>query len=68
MYWLLSILLIFIGLVLATKPRVWYELTERWKTDAAAEPSRVYLLRTRFGGVICIFVGTAWITVNLLGL
>lgn len=45
------------GAALIWKPEFFYELTERWKHDGGGEPSKSYLLSTRFGGVMCVLVG-----------
>ena len=45
------------GVALIWKPEFFYELTERWKHDGGGEPSKSYLLSTRFGGVMCVLAG-----------
>ena len=45
------------GAALIWKPEFFYELTESWKHDGGGEPSRSYLLSTRFGGVMCVLAG-----------
>ena len=49
MYVLLGIVLILWGLVMLCAPNFVYELTESWKSNRSAEPSRLYLISTRFG-------------------
>ena len=44
------------GVALIWKPEFFYELTESWKHDGG-EPSKLYLLSTRFGGVMCVLAG-----------
>lgn len=54
MYFILSIILIAFGIFMLMRPRTFFELTERWKSDTNCEPSKLYLFGTRFGGVMCI--------------
>lgn len=54
---LISLALAIYGAALIWKPEFFYELTERWKHDGGGEPSKSYLLSTRFGGVMCVLVG-----------
>ena len=57
MYILLSILLILGGLLMLFFPDLVYDLSESWKSNRSAEPSRLYLISTRFGGVMFLLVG-----------
>ena len=41
------------------KPRLFYDLTEGWKNNAASDPSALYLFSTCFGGAVVIIVGAA---------
>lgn len=54
---LFGIVLILVGLLLLLSPQTWFDLTESWKHSSAAEPSKLWILSTRFGGVMCILVG-----------
>lgn len=57
MYLLIGILFVIFGAVLLFNPRVFYELTESWKNNAAGDPSDLYIFSTRFGGAVLIIVG-----------
>ena len=57
MYIILGLVLIAIGLFMVTKPESFYEITQSWKNDGYAEPSRQFIISTRFGGVMFILVG-----------
>ena len=59
MYFLGGLLLVGLGQLMVWKPRLFYELTERWKNRDAGAPSRLYLFSTRFGGVLSILLGLA---------
>lgn len=52
------IVLIFIGTGLSAiiKPSLSWEISEKWKTKDAEEPSEAYLLKVRLGGVITILL------------
>lgn len=54
---LAGILFLSLGLLMLLKPESVFSLTESWKQDASAEPSGLYLISTRFGGVILLGVG-----------
>lgn len=66
MYLILSIVLILCGLLLLVSPRTWFDLTESWKHSSACEPSKLWLLSTRFGGVMCTLVGLAGLVVQFV--
>lgn len=57
MYLILSIILIFAGLVMAFFPEFVYELQEGLRSDAVGTPSKFFIVSTRFGGVLSILVG-----------
>ena len=64
---LVCLLLTVFGVAVTWKPEGFYELTESWKHDGASEPSKSYLLSTRFGGVMCALVGIVGIISVFLG-
>lgn len=66
MYLILGIVFLALGLLMILRPQVLFELVESWKSDSLGEPSRMYLLSTRFGGVLVAAVGIASIVVNFL--
>ena len=59
MYLILSIILIFAGLVMAFSPEFVYELQEGLRSDAVGTPSKFFIGSTRFGGVLSILLGLA---------
>lgn len=65
---LVCLLLTVFGIALIWKPEVFYELTESWKHDGGGEPSKSYLLSTRFGGVMCMLVGIGGMIYAFLGI
>ncbi len=67
LYFIAGLALIAIGVVMLVKPQLVFELTESWKHDSgAAEPSRLWLFSTRFGGVMCVLAGILGIIVPFL--
>ena len=56
---IIGILFLLVGAVLILKPKLLYDLTESWKNNASDDPSRLYLMSTRFGGVIILGIGIA---------
>lgn len=45
------------GIVMLLKPQWVYMLTELWKSSVMGEPSRLYLISTRIGGVFVTAAG-----------
>ena len=67
LYCIAGLALIAIGVVMLVKPQLVFELTESWKHDSgAAEPSKLWLFSTRFGGVMCVLAGILGIIVPFL--
>ena len=61
-----SLALIAFGIFLLAKPQFYFELTESWKHGGSSEPSDLFILSTRFGGIMCIVVGVSCPVVLLL--
>ncbi|GAA4834165.1 hypothetical protein GCM10023310_09570 [Paenibacillus vulneris] len=57
----LSVLLILLGVFMICKPSIIWTLTESWKSNDATEPSKVYIVSTRFGGAMLSLAGIAGI-------
>jgi len=53
----LAIAFILIGLLMLIRPGVLWIITEKWKSDDATEPSDLYKISTRIGGVMFTLVG-----------
>ena len=66
LYGILGIALIVCGAVMLWNPGLVYELTEAWKHDGASEPSKFWIFSTRFGGIMCVLVGTFGLVILLL--
>ena len=43
-----------------------FDITEGWKSYSSSDPSDLYILSTRLGGVLCLIVGIVGIVVFLL--
>ncbi len=63
---LLSIFILFIGLIMLVSPNTWWEITESWKSNDAKEPSDFYIKTIRFQGGFFILAGIAGIVVFFL--
>ncbi len=61
----LAIFLLAAGLLMLWYPTFVWNITERWKSQSAEEPSSLYLLSIRFGGFLCVLIGLAISLVNL---
>ena len=66
MYILCGIIFLIIGFVMLRFPELIYEVTESWKSYSSGEPSDLYRLSTRVGGVAFIVVGIACIIVAFI--
>ncbi|ANE45375.1 hypothetical protein SY83_02460 [Paenibacillus swuensis] len=62
---LIGILLIVFGVLMLIRPNLIWLLTESWKSTEISEPSSLYLMSTRFGGIMCILVGAGAIAAFL---
>ncbi len=56
-YILATIFMIFLGIGIFLKPTLLWNLTERWKSYHADEPSNLYLISTKFGGILIASIG-----------
>lgn len=65
MYILGSILLLIAGVVMLVFPEFVYEITESWKSYSAGEPSKLYIIHVRVGGVCFVAVGLLGLIVPL---
>jgi uncharacterized membrane protein len=63
---ILTVLLTLVGLLMIVLPSVIWTITESWKSNDATEPSDLYILSTRFGGVMCTLTGVGGIVVHLI--
>lgn len=48
------------------KTKLLWNLTEKWTSRDATEPSDLYLWNTRFGGIVCFSIGVVGIFVQIL--
>ncbi|MGG4143750.1 DUF6199 family natural product biosynthesis protein [Paenibacillus algorifonticola] len=62
----IGILLLCCGLLMVVRPAFVWSLTESWKSNNGTEASNLYLVSTRFGGVLCTLAGLAAIIAYLL--
>lgn len=50
------------------KPQTFFDITESWKSNAEREPSDLYRISTRLGGILFLLVGVAgMIVLGVLG-
>ena len=61
-----SIFLLIVGVLMLFFPDVVYSITESWKSNASSEPSGLYKIHIRIGGIACSFVGIAGIITNFI--
>lgn len=63
---LLGAVFIVFGLFMIVAPKLFYKITQGWKNDSETEPSNLFVISTRFGGVIFIVVGIAAIVIRFV--
>ncbi len=61
----LAIFLLAAGLLMLWYPTFVWNITERWKSQGAEEPSSLYLLSIRLGGILCALIGLTIALMNL---
>ena len=55
-----------IGVLMLCFPDVVYSITESWKSNASSEPSELYKIHIRIGGIAYSLVGIAGIIANFI--
>ena len=60
-----SIFLLIVGVLMLCFPDVVYSMTESWKSNASGEPSEMYRLHIRIGGIACTREGIASIFMKI---
>lgn len=58
---LVGILIIAFGVTIFVKPIWLWQLTEKWKSYGADEPSDFYITSTKFGGVVSVLAGVFFV-------
>ncbi len=61
-----AIFLIGVGLLMIFKPAIFWNITEKWKSADATEPSLLYIWSIRFGGILCSLGGIASAIISVL--
>ena len=56
MYILIGIIFIIIGIVMLISPKTIFQITESWKSISDDEPSALYNVSTRVGGIAFLIV------------
>lgn len=62
----IGIIFVVIGMVMFFQPELMWKITESWKVDNNVEPSKLYIISTKFGGVIFFSLGIGAVVVNFL--
>ena len=61
-----SIFLLIVGVLMLCFPDAVYWITESWKSNAPSEPSGLYKIHIRIGGIACSLVGIAGIIASFI--
>ncbi|MBS6643421.1 MAG: hypothetical protein KH366_07555 [Clostridiaceae bacterium] len=56
-----GLVLLALGILMLAAPDLFYQITESWKNNSSAEPSDLYKLNLRIGGIVFLLVGIAGI-------
>ena len=65
-YIIIGVVFIGIGLLMMLSPSIFYNITQGWKNGSESEPSNLFIVSTRFGGVMFSLIGTASIVLQFL--
>ncbi|CAJ1314512.1 DUF6199 family natural product biosynthesis protein [Paenibacillus nuruki] len=60
---ILSIILVIIGILMLIRPSIVWMVTEQWKSNGATEPSTFYSWMIRGVGVVFVVLGVLGLTV-----
>ncbi len=58
-----SIIILIVGLIMVISPTAFYNLTESWKNNSDSEPSDLYKISVRIGGIFSLIVSILGIIV-----
>ncbi len=61
-----GIIFLVLGIFFFLKPQLVWKLTEEWKSYRADEPSDLYLISTKFGGILFALLGAIMILLPLI--
>lgn len=61
-----GIIFILIGVLAFVRPDFIWEVTEKWKSSYADEPSDLYRFNTKLGGVILAVLGAAAVILSFI--
>ena len=65
-YFIAGLALTVMGITMLVNPRFIFELAESWKHSGGTEPSNLFLISTRFGGVMCTLAGICGLVVAFI--
>lgn len=68
MFWMaiVGVVFLLLGVLAFLRPDLIWKVTEQWKSYRADEPSDLYVLSTKVGGVLLALVGIAAIVVPFI--
>ena len=66
MYIFIGIIFVVLGFTMLVAPKAFYAIVEGWKHQAPSEPTRLFRISTRTGGVMFLIVGVAAIIVPVI--
>lgn len=66
MYVFWGVIVLAAGFFMLFAPKTCYDITQGWKNSMDTDPSPLFLLSTRLGGIFFILAGTAAIVVSFL--
>lgn len=62
----LGMILIIVGVSMIIKPSLFWLLLESWKSIEETEPSEVFIISTRYGGMMMTLIGIGTVIVPFL--
>ena len=65
LYIFLGIIIAVIGVIMLVNPKLFYDITQSWKHNGSTEPSDLFILETKVGGILCLLVGLGVVVIFL---
>ncbi len=66
MYLLLGVVFLILGFLMIFEPKVFFNITQGWKNNSDTDPSSIFILSTRFGGIMFVIAGIVAVIIQFI--
>jgi hypothetical protein len=66
MYFLLGVIFFALGFLMIFAPKAYFDITQGWKNNSDTDPSSMFILNTRFGGIVFVIAGIVAVIVQFI--